>query len=63
MPRNFADKDDWLDGMFVDAPSCDVEITDNPVIGELLGSDGEVIFSLRAHSTVRFGFRGTRDAP
>lgn len=61
LPFPFDDEDDDHSGMGP-WPTASVEVTetDNPVIGQLYGPDGEVLFELRERRTVPFGYR--RDA-
>lgn len=56
MSRFFADPEDFEDFGLVDPPHLEVEITDNPIVAELLGPDGETLLRLTERPIVRFGF-------
>jgi hypothetical protein len=46
-----------VEEMSVDVPPLEVELSDNPIVNELLGPDGEVIARFSERPVVAFGFR------
>jgi hypothetical protein len=40
----------------IDPPKPELEVTDNPVTGVLLGPDGRVLVEFRERATLPFGF-------